>query len=76
MSNADPMAERFNDFREQESWLRGEIDAILDRVVDEAQMTRCQVAGVLMDISLAQLGRPFNERDDDEEKDDGESWRR
>lgn len=78
MMNNDPLVERYQDFRDQETWLLDEIEAVLDRAVDESKMTRCQVAGVLMDVMLTQLGRPASLSDDRErdlDEGDGESWR-
>ena len=74
MANSDPLKERYQDFIDQENWLGKELDAVIDRAVDEANMSKCQVAGVLMDIMLTQLGRPsvFQGDSDDNEVD---QWR-
>lgn len=61
----DKLEERFAEFKEQETHLFNELDALFDRFVDEYKMTRCQVAGCLLDMALGKLGRPVIEEDDE-----------
>lgn len=61
----DDLEKRFNEFKEQETQLFNELDSLFDRFVDEYKMTRCQVAGVLMDMALGKLGRPVIEEDEE-----------
>lgn len=65
--NKDPLIERYQDFLGQEAWLSEQIQKICNRAVDETRMTRCQVAGVLMDLAMSKLGRPANFSDDNDE---------
>lgn len=72
------MEDRFVDFVNQETWLYNEINDVLNRAIDESKMTRCQVAGVLMDMALEKLGRPHLDEELNRTRkfeDDGESWR-